>query len=788
MAVPSNADIFQAKSESLAALLPDIHDHKAALPNFQREWIWEPYMVRDLIVSVANRYPAGSLLTMPNTGDKFALRPFSGSGSTLKATPNLMVLDGQQRLTSLYQSLFSQAGIRGSKGGTHFIYLDIEHLTRDMADESQEDARFEDCVYTVAVNKDGRRHRYKALREFDDITTYEQEIEHGVLPLYMVFSPDDLSRWRDDYLEGRSEENYQRHKKLRDQWDREIAPWLTRIRDYRFPVIELNRDMGLEAICHIFEKVNSTGVPLSVFELCTAILWAQGLRLNDKWRDTRQRLADDQILRMQGQLEGAMYLQVISLLSTLKRKRELPGGRIAINCRREDLLKLKAETVNEWWTIAETAYRDASKFMESQGILAHRILPYGTLLLPLAAIMGYLKSEIGNVQFGHAWPKIERWYWCSVFSQRYSSSVEATAAVDFEQVINWIEGGKEPDAIRGFSFSADRLQELTSIRSAIYKGILCLLARNGARDFSGEGTLSVNLFYDSQLDHHHIFPRNALSNLGIDDWRMNSIVNKTLINASFNRSIGGRLPSAYVGTMKTRLGKERTHTILRSHLVTLETLESDNWNDFYLSRREELKSLIATTCGGGMQDFSDGERVSLPLQIERLKNDVSEIELRLRDVIAHTVQDDWPTIPSDIRLKADRRIEQDIQNNPTINRSILDTVTGRLAYVDLRGLEQIIVNKTLWSLFSELFGTKESVANRFQQIAPLRNADAHLRDISDLVRSDAEAAVIWFHGVLTLAENERENEAVDLPEDEETTEAHIEEVQVEDAELLGDPV
>ncbi len=276
MTVPSTADIFQAKSESLAAMLPAIHDHKAALPNFQREWVWEPPMVKDLIVSVANRYPAGSLLTMPNAGDKFALRPFSGSGSELKTTPTLMILDGQQRLTSLYQALFSKSGIKDAKGGTHFVYLDVEKLTRHETEESQQEATFEDCIFTVPVNRHGQRLRYKGLRDHDDITTVDQEISQGTLPLSTVFNPDDLVAWRDRYIQERANRDYDRLMELREEWDQEVAPWIVRMRDYRFPVIELNRDMELHAICHIFEKVNSTGVPLTVFELCTAILWAQG--------------------------------------------------------------------------------------------------------------------------------------------------------------------------------------------------------------------------------------------------------------------------------------------------------------------------------------------------------------------------------------------------------------------------------------------------------------------------------------------------------------------------------
>lgn len=769
MAVPLNADIFQAKSESLTALLPDIHAHKAVLPNFQREWVWEPIMVKELIISVANRYPAGSLLTMPYSGNTFAVRPFSGSGSgsDLKTTPTLLVLDGQQRLTSLYQALFSKQGVNDASGGVHFVYLDVQKLTNHETDESQMEDTFADCVSTVAVNRKGQKLRYRGLRDYDDITTFDQEIEHGLLPLYTVFNSDELVKWRDRYIQDRANRDYDRLMELREEWDREVAPWIKRIGEYRFPVIELNRDMELHAICHIFEKVNSTGVPLTVFELCTAILWAQKLHLNEKWQESRDKFARDQILRMQGPLEGAMFLQVISLLSSLKRKRESPESRIAVNCRREDLLKLKADTVNEWWAVAEKAYRDASKFMESQGILAQRVLPYGTLLLPLAAIMGFLRSQLGEIKFGEAWPKIERWYWCSAFSQRYSSSVEATAAVDFEQVITWIEGGDEPEAVRTFTFSADRLQDYTNIRSAIYKGILCLIAKNGAKDFGGEGTLSINLYYDSQQDHHHIFPVNALSNLGIKDWRVNSIVNKTLIGASTNRSIGGRLTAAYVETMKSRLGEQRTHSILRSHLISPETLEKNDWENFFLARREELKQLIHTTCGGQMQEFTDGKRVSLPIQVQRLSDDVSDIERQLRALIARKTNGAWSAIPDYVRVKADERINASIRENPGISRAQFDTVGGRLAYADLRELEQIIVSKVLWPEFSEVFSSKESLANRFRQLAPLRNANAHLREIDELIRSDAEAAVIWFKAALSRVEHEDAAEIIDLPVDEE---------------------
>ena len=131
----NEGSLFVAKPEPLVELLGGIHKHAIALPNFQRPWVWEPDMVRDLIKSVAYRYPAGSLLTMPVTTNSFALRPFEGSGISLKINPNLMILDGQQRLTSLYQALYRHEGVH-VKSRTYHFYLDVNILMSNLDNDT----------------------------------------------------------------------------------------------------------------------------------------------------------------------------------------------------------------------------------------------------------------------------------------------------------------------------------------------------------------------------------------------------------------------------------------------------------------------------------------------------------------------------------------------------------------------------------------------------------------------------------------------------------------------------
>lgn len=597
-------NLFTAKPVQLSSLLNGIEQHEVALPNFQRPWVWNPAMVRDLIVSVAYRYPAGSLLTMPIKNKTFGLRPFEGAGETLKNNPNLMILDGQQRLTSLYQALFRKDGVH-YRDRVYYFYLDINTLMQDPDGLEIGDPFFEKALFFVAEEKDKRRIRYQDLRPMYEITTREHELQAGAMPLSMVFDTSDLlANWRDDYLLKKSDDSLTKFKQLLKEWDNLVKPWLDRIRLYPFPVVDLNPDLPLGAICHIFEKVNSTGVPLDVFDLCNAILWAQGFFLNEKWHQTKERFKAKNILPMQSP-SGTYFLMSLALVDALDRKIKNPGENISINCRKQDLMDLRKDVVEKWWDALEDGYAEASKFMINQGVFAERILPYSTLIIPLAAIFAYLRKTQSNVALQAAWPKVERWYWCAIFSQRYSSQVEYASAQDFEQVVHWVNGGEAPGIVKTFNFRSDSLQEITSIRNVIYKGILCLICRGHAKDFGGSGELSIDLIYETRQDHHHIFPTAAASRLGIKDPRVNTVVNKTLIGASVNRSIGGRSPSQYIPLLQSKIPLADMGAILDSHEINRELLESDRWNEYINDRRERLRKLIEGVCGGNVQPFSD---------------------------------------------------------------------------------------------------------------------------------------------------------------------------------------
>ena len=116
---------------ALKDLLSEIHGRTTVLPDFQRDFVWEPNATQELIISIASNYPAGSILRVRDTKRVFAAREFEGAPKLDGAKHTFLVLDGQQRLTSLYQAFY---GV-----GEHRYYLDLRKL--------MDGADFEEAIF-----------------------------------------------------------------------------------------------------------------------------------------------------------------------------------------------------------------------------------------------------------------------------------------------------------------------------------------------------------------------------------------------------------------------------------------------------------------------------------------------------------------------------------------------------------------------------------------------------------------------------------------------------------------
>ena len=146
---------------------------------------------------------------------------------------------------------------------------------------------------------------------------------------------------------------------------------------------------------------------------------------------------------------------------------------------------------------------EPAKFLHSLRIFNSRDLPYQTQLVPLAAILAELGSDWENDAVRQ---KLAKWYWCGVFGELYGSAVESPFALDIRDFAPWVNGGAEPQTVQRASFEEKRLRTLRSRLSAAYKGVHALLMKSGAEDFKSGQPYDQTVFFDENVDIHHIFP------------------------------------------------------------------------------------------------------------------------------------------------------------------------------------------------------------------------------------------------------------------------------------------
>ena len=287
---------------ALKELLAQIDTGVSALPAFQRDFVWDPGATQELIVSVAQNYPAGSLLRIRNTQGLFAAREFQGSPKLTGQKPTYLVLDGQQRQTSLYQAFY---GV-----GDHRYYLRV----RDLLDGTD----FEDCIFHL-------RATHRTSKSYEDFDTQAAEL---VMPLSQLKSgAGGFMSWAFQVAQKHSESDG--GMALLKRLNTNVGSrWIQAIDDYHFPVVTLSDETDAEAVCTIFETLNRTGVRLSPSELLTARFFPKDLSLRDLWEKAK---ADHPIL-VEFDVDPYYVMQVIALLA-----RQVPS------CKRSDVLALTAD-------------------------------------------------------------------------------------------------------------------------------------------------------------------------------------------------------------------------------------------------------------------------------------------------------------------------------------------------------------------------------------------------------------------------------------------------------------
>jgi hypothetical protein len=567
---------FQSPDLPLREILDDIASGKVQLPDFQRDWVWDDDHVRSLLASVSLSYPIGAVMLLETGRDGTVFKPRLVESVELQEPhphPDLLILDGQQRLTSLYTALRGGKPVKTKNAKKQVVerwyYIDMRRAL-DPAEDRDE--------VVISIGPDRIRRSIQHGVEID-LSTSEKEYEERMFPLALVLASSD---WRRGY--NRFWSHAEDKSELFDRFEEEV---IKRFEQYEIPGIELVKETPKEAVCQVFEKVNTGGVVLNVFELLTATYAAENFNLRDDWVERRTALLRHSLLR---EVASTDLLQTITLLKT----HALPG--VAVSCKRKDILNLSKDEYCTWADAALAGYVAAARLLAAEKIFDARDVPYRTQLVPLAAILAALGD---NWKSDSVKQKVIRWYWCGVFGEMYGGATESRFANDLPQVLGWLEGGTEPDTVRDANFSPDRLLTLRTRLSAAYKGLHGTLMRDGARDFVSGEPFEIQTYFNDKVDIHHIFPKAWCVKNGIGRDRYDSIVNKTPLSAETNRAIGGRAPSEYLETVKRKSGADdvRVDEILRTHVINPELMRENDFEQFFDARRRELLNRIAAAMG-----------------------------------------------------------------------------------------------------------------------------------------------------------------------------------------------
>jgi hypothetical protein len=585
------ATSFQTNPVSLKDLMRECHDGKLQLPDFQRGWVWDQDRIIDLLASISEGFPVGALMTLDASGEvSFAVRPVEGAPSPTKPL-EAYLLDGQQRMTSLYQSTFSPVPVATQTAKKRPIKV---HFYFDIRAALNPDSARSDAVIAVPDDRIIRENFGRDVKL--DLSCEQNEFDALYFPMDRIFEAHIWQQAAIDWVYKLPDQRME-HLKLINTFMQTVVNNFT---SYQVPVIKLGKDTSRAAVCLVFEKVNTGGKPLDAFELVTAMYASEEFHLRDDWKARRERLINQKVL---AKIEPVEFLQAISLLHTKERRDEaiaVGSEPPAISATRNSLLQVPLPAYKKWADKVEAGYVAAAKFLHSLKIFNSRDLPYQTQLVPLAAILAEL---------GPAWEndavrqKLANWYWCGVFGELYGSAVESRFALDIRDFSPWINGGTEPQTVQRSSFEEKRLRTLRSRLSAAYKGVHALLMKSGAEDFKSGQPYDQTVFFDENVDIHHIFPEAWCKNQKVEPAIYNSIVNKTPLASATNRMLGGVAPSAYLGRLakgndtNPPIAADRLSAILKSHEIDEALLAADDFDGFMDHRRARLLALIETAMG-----------------------------------------------------------------------------------------------------------------------------------------------------------------------------------------------
>lgn len=508
------------ESITIRELIDQVHRGQVRIPAFQRGFVWEPDRVAYLMDSIYKGYPFGSLLFW-RTRQKLRIERDLGPFKLPEPKadyPVDYVLDGQQRVTSIF------AVFQADLPMTNIVY-------------------WQDVYFDLEATADVQDTQFVALPP-------EEIVERRHFPLKALF----------DTVEYRKAT-----KDLPDTVAKRVDEMQAVFKETRIP-LQLSTTDNKATVAIIFERVNRQGVPLDTLQLLSAWTWSEEFQLQEQFGDLAE------------QLEPFGFEDVGGDTNLLLR---CCAAVLAGDASPEALMGLNGSTVRDGFARVVNGVKYAVDYLR-QHFHVHSLenLPFPTVLVPLAvffAVDGTREVTLTDEQRR----AINRWFWRTAFSRRYSSGVLRNLKTDIEEMASLREGtahslGQFPATASAQFF----LENSFGMGNVNTKTFILLLAQKLPLSFVSGAPVSLaeTLKTSNRAEFHHLMPRAFLRGAyqgQIDD---SVLANFCFLSRSDNRTLGGVAPSAY----RAKMSANRTEILDRS--IVPPSLFADDFDAFVLER------------------------------------------------------------------------------------------------------------------------------------------------------------------------------------------------------------
>lgn len=553
-------------------LMKNIDEGKIQLPEFQRDWVWNDDKIKKLLASVLSDYPIGALMFLacgqPDNVN-FSYRPIEGAPSMPDKVEEL-VLDGQQRLTTLYSSMYSNKPVKINVGKNTSEYLYFINIEKAV---NVKDGDLSDAVESFRMTKTNLVYKEPA-----------KQFESKLFPLNIVFNSTKKLQWQTKYFA-----HYNQDDTVIDEYTNFLENIIDKLLSYKIPVIMLEKDTNLVSVCRMFESINEVGVKLSEFDLLTAKFSKDKFNLREDWQKVKNKKPFDEenVLSV---VDDVTFLTACTLFSSYSKSKL--DNNVIVSCSKADVLNLKLDDYKNCRDKVRAGFIAAKNFLADEKIFRSADLPYKTQLIPLSVLWALIKKT--SLDNAAAKNKIRQWYWCGVFGEVYNNAANSDRfSSDVTGVMDWINGGDVPKIVKEVEFNPARL--LTRSTSAVYKGILALILQNNCQDFIGGDNMGNAFFNDKSVEIHHIFPKKYCLTKKLDKEKWDSALNKTPLRDTTNKALGGYSPSNYIETIN--LDEETLTEILKSNWIDIDDLRKDDFDSFIVHRAKKILDVIEKICG-----------------------------------------------------------------------------------------------------------------------------------------------------------------------------------------------